>query len=481
MNFSMVIYILGWILNLQAGFMMVPALTALIYGEKEGLCFVIIAAALLVIGIPCVLFKPKNRRMRAREGFVIVAFAWIILSLTGAIPYRVTGAVPTYVDALFETVSGYTTTGASVLADAGALNHCLDIWHCFTVWVGGMGILVFMLAVLPLTGGNSLHIMRAESPGPVVGKILPHMRDTAKALYMIYIGLTLTEMVVLRIVGLSIFDSICMSFSNAGTGGFGVLSDGTMGYTAVQQIVLTVFMYVFAINFSIYFLILTGRIKDALKNEELRVYLGIVLIAVLTITFNIKSQYNGSFGTALRHSAFQVATVTSTTGYASTDFNTWPLLSKTLLVILMFMGACAGSTCGGMKVSRYIIMTKNYFREMNSYVRPNRVHLVKMDGKRVDENTIRGVSNYFYAYILFFAASLILISIQNNTDLTTNFTAVTACLNNIGPGLGSVGPAASYIHLSNLQKVVLTVDMLTGRLELYPILVLGLPATWRKN
>ncbi len=480
MNFSIVRYILGWLLNFQAGFMLLPGLAALIYRESEGWVFLQVALVLAVIGTLLVIKKPKNKSIRAKEGFVSVALAWIILSLTGAVPYVLGKAIPSYVDAFFETASGYTTTGASILTDAGALSHCMNLWHCFTIWIGGMGVLVFILAVLPLAGGDTIHLMRAESPGPVVGKILPKMRDSATVLYLIYIGLTLTEMVTLKISGLSIFDSICMSLSNAGTGGFGVLSTGTMDYTYAQQTIFTVFMFLFATNFNVYFLLLLGRPKDAFKNEELWVFGGIVVVSSVSIALNIMSMYDG-FGEALHHAAFQVATVMSTTGFSSTDFNQWPTFSKTLLVILMFVGACAGSTCGGIKISRYVILVKNFCKELVSYVHPSTVRVLKMDGKKIEQDTVKGVNNYIFTYILIFVGSLILISIEGNTDTTTNFTAVTATLNNIGPGLGAVGPCGNYAGLSVFQKIVLSLDMIIGRLELLPMLLLVLPSTWRKH
>lgn len=479
MNFGIVTYILGWILELQGGFMLLPALVGLIYGEKEAIIFVQLAAVLFILGTLLVLKKPKTKTLRAKEGFAIVTLAWVILSLTGLLPYVISKQIPHFVDALFETVSGYTTTGASILKDASALSYCMDFWHCFTIWIGGMGVLVFMLAILPKTGGSTIHIMRAESAGPVVSKLLPKMRDSAMMLYVIYMALTLIEMVALKISGLPVFDSICLSLSNAGTGGFGVLADGTMSYTAAQQIILTVFMILFSINFNIYFLFIMRKPKEALKNTELRTFLSIVLISGVAIALNINSIYK-SFGTSLRHSFFQVATVMSTTGFASTDFNVWPEFSKTLLVILMFVGACAGSTCGGIKISRYIILVKNFFKELVSFVHPNNVRVLKMDGKKIEDSTVKTVNTYIFAYVIIFVLSLICVSF-GTTDLTTNFTSVTACLNNIGPGLNAVGPTMNYASLTIFQKLILTFDMLIGRLELFPILVLLIPSTWRRN
>lgn len=480
MNFAIVFYILGWILNLQAGFMLLPAIVGLIYAEKEAIIFVQIALVLAILGILLVAKKPEKKVLRAKEGFAIVTLAWVILSLTGLLPYVISKQIPGFTDALFETVSGYTTTGASILTDASSLSNCMDFWHCFTIWIGGMGILVFMLAVLPKTGGNTIHIMRAESAGPVVSKLLPKMRDSALMLYFIYMALTIIEIITLKISGLPFFDSICLSLSNAGTGGFSLLADGTMSYTAAQQIILTVFMILFSINFNIYFLFIMKKPKDAFKNLELRVFLSIVLISGITIAININKIY-GSFGTSLRHSFFQVATMMSTTGFASTDFDIWPTFSKTILVILMFIGACAGSTCGGIKISRYIILVKNFFKELVSFVHPNNVRVLKMDGKKIEDSTVKTVNTYIFAYIIIFVFSLLFVSLGTKTSLTTNFTAVAACLNNIGPGLEAVGPTKSYALLTNSQKLILTFDMLIGRLELFPILVLLIPATWRKN
>ena len=358
MNYGMIRYILGWVLNLQGGFMLLSGLVALIYKERDGLWFLVLAIALALVGTLCVLIKPKSKAIRAREGFVSVSAAWILLSLTGALPYLLTGKITDFADCLFETVSGYTTTGATIVTDIESFSHVLNFWHCFTIWIGGMGVLVFMLAVLPMAGGQSIHIMRAESAGPSVSKLLPKMKDSAKILYIIYIAMTLSEIIALIISGLSPFDSLCVSLSNAGTGGFGVLASGTSAYTSAQQIILTVFMILFSVNFNVYFLLIMGRPKEALlKNEELRAFLGLIAVSSVAIAFNIRNLY-GSFGEAFHHGIFQVASIMSTTGFSSADFNQWPELSKAILVMLMFVGACAGSTCGGIKISRYIILSK---------------------------------------------------------------------------------------------------------------------------
>lgn len=477
MNYRMIRNILGWLLIFECGFMLVPTVTALIYGEREIWAFLVTMLLCGGIGALCVWRKPKDSVLYAREGFVIVSLSWIALSLLGAIPFCISGVIPNYVDAVFETVSGFTTTGASILAAVEPLPKCMLMWRSFTHWVGGMGVLVFIMAFIPLSGGQNMHIMKAESPGPSVSKLVPRVRTTALILYSIYLGLTLIQFILLLCGGLNAFEALCTAFGTAGTGGFGVLNDSMASYSPYVQWVVTVFMLLFSVNFSCYYLFLLGRFKEAF-NGELRRFICIVGAVILVITLNVRGLFD-TLGEALRHVAFTVASLISTTGFSTENFDAWPELSRTLLVLIMFIGACAGSTGGGLKVSRLMILFRGAFNEIGNLIHPRRVKRVMVDGHPVDSEVVRATNVYMMWYVLVFTVSVILISFDDH-DLITNFTAVTATINNIGPGLNLVGPTGNFAFFSIPSKLVLIFDMLAGRLELFPMLVLFAPATWRR-
>lgn len=473
----MITNILGWILIFEAGFMAVPTLTALIYSESVIWAYLITVAICLLLGFALVWKKPRNKTLYSREGFVIVSLSWIVLSIFGALPLYISGETPTYIDALFETVSGFTTTGASILSDVEAISHASLMWRSFTHWVGGMGVLVFIMAFVPLSGGNNLHIMKAESPGPSVSKLVPRVKTTAMILYLIYIALTLIEFILLLCGGMSVFEALNTAFATAGTGGFSVRSTSLAEYSSYIQIVVTVFMLLFSINFASFYLILLGRFKEAFTTE-VATFLGIVVSAITVITLNARGFFD-TVGDAIKHVSFTVASIISTTGFATVDFDKWPELSRACLVLIMFIGACAGSTGGGLKVSRVIIGVKSIAKELYLLVHPKQVKKVTVDKVPVDHEVVRATNVYMVCYIIVFAVSVLLVSIENY-GLVTNFTAVAATINNIGPGLELVGPTANFAFFSPFTKIVLIFDMIAGRLELFPMLVLFFPATWKK-
>ena len=480
MNRKMVLYMTGQIVKLEAALLLLPLSVAFGYGESCAWAFLITIGVAVILGfslsMPC---KTDNQVIYAREGFAIVALAWIVLSAIGALPFVLSGEISSYVDAFFETVSGFTTTGASILTDVEAMSRGLLFWRSFTHWIGGMGVLVLIMAILPTASGRSIHILRAEMPGPVVGKLVPKVKDTAKILYLIYIVLTILEIVFLLFGGMPLFESVVHAFGTAGTGGFGVKADSIAGYNAYLQWVITIFMILFGINFNLYYLLLIRRFRSVLKSGELWCYLGIIAFSIGAITVNISSLSN-SIAEAVRLSAFQVASIVTTTGYATADFNLWPEFSKGLLFLLMFIGACAGSTAGGLKVSRIMLLFKSIRRELRRMLHPRSVGVVQMEGKRVEDLTLNGVSTYFALYAFIFVFVFLILCLEP-FDLETNITATAACFNNIGPGLGMVGPAASYAGYSALSKVVLSIAMLLGRLEIYPILLALSPSTWAKK
>ena len=477
MNYKMIRNILGWLLLFEAGFMLIPLLTGICYGEAEIRYFAVTIFLCASIGLLCVWNKPQNPTLYAREGFVIVSLSWIVLSLFGAVPFFISGCIPNYVDAVFETVSGFTTTGASILTAVEPLPKCMLMWRSFTHWVGGMGVLVFIMAFVPLSGGQNMHIMKAESPGPSVSKLVPRVRTTALILYSIYLGLTLIQFILLLCGGLNAFEALCTAFGTAGTGGFGVLNDSMASYSPYVQLVVTVFMLLFSVNFSCYYLFLLGRIKEAF-NGELRRFIVIVGAVILVITLNVRGLFD-TLGEAMRHVAFTVASLISTTGFATENFDAWPELSRTLLVLIMFIGACAGSTGGGLKVSRLMILFRGAFNEIGNLIHPRRVKRITIDGHPVEPEVVRATNVYMMWYVLLFTVSVILISFDDH-DLITNFTAVTATINNIGPGLNLVGPTGNFAFFSIPSKLVLIFDMLAGRLELFPMLVLFAPQTWKR-
>lgn len=481
MNYRMIGYVLGRIFLVEAVLLLPPAAVACIYGEWNCLiAFLATVAILAVLGLVLGLRSPSNSAIYAREGFVIVALAWVLMSIFGALPFVVSGEIPFFVDAFFETVSGFTTTGSSILRDVEAMSKSMLFWRSFTHWVGGMGVLVFTMAVLPVSDGRAMHLMRAESPGPSVGKISSKIRDTAKILYAIYLVLTVVETILLRLMGLPWYDSFITAFGTAGTGGFSnrAASVGAYGSPAVEMLV-AVFMVLFGINFNVYFFMLIRHFKEAFACEEMRVYLGVIAVSTALIAGNIFHLY-GNVWQALRYSFFQVASIITTTGYATTDFNLWPTFSKAILVLLMFFGACAGSTGGGIKISRIVIMCKTARQDLMRVLHPHAVTTVRFEGKPLDEKTVFGVRTYMNIYLLIFVLSTMITAIDQ-FDLITTFTAVASCLNNIGPGLEVVGPMGSFADFSPLVKIVLSFDMLLGRLEIFPMLVMFAPSTWLRS
>lgn len=461
----------------EAAFFIVPMITAAAYLESAFFSFLWPALICLALGGLLVLKRPKSTSLYAREGFIIVSMSWIVLSLFGSLPFMFSGVTDTFLDALFETASGFSTTGASIFSEVESLPKSILMWRSFTHWVGGMGVLVFVMAFLPLSGGQNMHIMRAESPGPEVSKLVPRVKNTAIILYCIYLSLTVLQFIVMLISGMSVFDSLNTAFATAGTGGFGFRNDSFASATAAQQIIVTVFMLIFSINFNSYYLILKGRLRDSI-NSEVKVFLAIVATAILLITLNIHESF-GSVWEAMRHAAFTVASLISTSGFSTENFDIWPELSRLILVMIMFIGACAGSTGGGIKVSRIIILFKGYIREIGTLIHPKQVKKITIDSKPVESQVVKSVSAYIVCYVIVFALSLLIISLDNHS-FTTNFTAVTATINNIGPGLDAVGPTANYAFFSPLSKITLIFNMLAGRLELFPMLILFSPTTWKK-
>lgn len=480
MRYSIVRYVQGQILKIEGVLLLVPALTDLIYREGALTAYLATACLCMAAGVLLTLHKPEKIILYAREGMVSVALAWIILSLFGALPFVLCGDIPFYPDALFEIISGFTTTGASILTEVEAATHATLMWRSLSHWIGGMGVIVFMLAILPNASGYNMQLMKAESPGPSVGKLVPKVRESAGILYRIYIGMTAVQLVLLLLARMPWFDAVCMTFGTAGTGGFGILADSCGTYTALQRNIITVFMLAFGVNFNAYFYLLGRDLKQVLRMEEVRWYLIIVAASTLLITVNI-SGFFPSWQESLHHAAFQVASIITTTGYSSVDFDLWPMFSKVILVGLMFCGACAGSTGGGIKVSRILILAKAVKAEVRHYLHPRAVTNMKMDGKTVDKSILRGVLVYLAAYVFLFGASVLLLALDPSKSFTTDFTAVAATFNNIGPGLEAVGPALSFAGLTTLSKFVLMFDMLAGRLELFPMLVIFLPSIWKKS
>lgn len=479
MNYSVIRYILGKVLVIESAFLLLPFIVGMLYHEEEGFAFAIVAIAAFLVGMFITRKKAKNQVFFAREGFVTVALCWIVMSIVGAIPFVVNGDIPNFTDALFETISGFTTTGASILSDVEALSHASLIWRSFTHWIGGMGVFVFLLAILPMTGGYNMHLMRAESPGPSVGKLVPRIRDTAKILYIIYFVMTVVEIILLLLAGMPMFDALATGFGTAGTGGFGILNSSMKSYSILIQVIVTVFMILFGVNFNAYYMLLGKNKKSAFKLEEVKWYFCIILVATCIIAYNIKDMF-GSFLAGFQQSAFQVASIITTTGFSTADFDVWPQLSKTILVVLMFIGACAGSTGGGIKVSRILILVKTVKQEMGYFIHPRSVKTIKMDDKALEKDTVRSVSAFLVTYVIIFGASMIVLAFDN-LDMVTNFTAIAATFNNIGPGLELVGPTGNFSVFSPVAKYVLMFDMLAGRLELYPLLLLFSPRVWKKN
>lgn len=481
MNKRSIIYILGWVLIVDAVAMQIGTITSLIYGEKEAWCFVLTGVVSAILGVLAIkVKKPKNMVLYQKAGFASTALSWILLSLVGCMPFWLSGEIPSFIDAFYETVSGITTTGATILNDVEALSKGMLMWRSFLHWLGGMGVIVFLLAIIPKLGGQqNIFLMKAESPGPIIGKAVPRMRNYATMLYGIYITLTALEFILLLFGGLNVFEAINTSFSTAGTGGFGIYNSNAAAFDSYYvQTVIAVFMLLFGINFSVYLCLIARKFKQSLKFEELWIYLGIVAVSTAIIAFNISSIYKPY--DAFHQSFFYVSSIISTTGFGLTDVNKWPELSKTVIIILTFIGASAGSTGGGFKISRIILLFKEVRKEFSLLVHPRNVKLVKMDGKAVNHDIMRTTSMYLVLYIGVFAISFLLVSIDN-MDFTTSFTAVAANLNNTGPGLGAVGPVGNYADFSILSKIVFIFDMLAGRLEIYPLLLLFAPSAWKKS
>lgn len=478
MNFSMIIFILGRLLLTLAVLLLLPLATALIYREGCAVAIGVTIAVCAAAGFLLSRRKPRNRVLQLRDGFTITALAWIMISVVGSLPFLISGEIASPVDAIFETVSGFTTTGASILYDVEAMSHGLLFWRSFTHWIGGMGVLVFLLSITSLSGGSHVNLMKAESPGPQVEKLAPTVQSTAKILYGIYIFLTVLEIVFLLAGGMPAFDAVTVSFGTAGTGGFGVRNDSIASYSPYIQTVITVFMIMFGVNFNFYFLLLMRKFRRAVMMEEVRVYAGIILTAIVVITINIRGLYE-HISTALLHASFQVGSIITTTGFTTTNYDLWPEASKVILVLLMFIGACAGSTGGGVKVSRCIILFKTMRKELRRLLHPMSVKKIALDGKSIAHEVVRSTNVFMFSYILIFVVSVLVISFDG-FDFTSNFTAVAATLNNIGPGLGAVGPAQNFAGYSALSKLVLIFDMLAGRLELFPLLLLFTKENWQK-
>lgn len=479
MNTSIIRYILGQILKLQSLFLLLPSITAIIYKEDTLIHYVTVAVCCFIIGSFMSWKKPTDTVFYLKEGCVATALSWIVLSLSGAFPFALTGEIPHFIDALFETVSGFTTTGSSILSDVEALSYSSLIWRSFSHWIGGMGVLVFLLAIIPMSGGSNINLMKAESPGPSVGKLVPKIRSTARILYLIYLGMSILMFILLIFGKMPIFDALATTFGTAGTGGFGIKNDSFASYSPYIQWVTGIFMMLFGVNFNAYYFILFLDIKKALKMEEVRWYFTIIALSVFVI-FTDLMQFYPTMSAALKDSFFQVSSIITTTGFATADFNLWSTTSKSTLVLLMFMGACAGSTGGGLKVSRLLILIKTIFKELTSYTHPKSIVKIKMDDKPIEHEVVRSSNVYFITYMIIFVVSVFCLTFENK-DLITLFTAVAATLNNIGPGLEMVGPTTNFGHFSDFSKIVIIFDMLAGRLELFPLLMLFHPELWKET
>ena len=477
MNFSSILYVIGAVLCVEGALMLLPGAVGVVYGERAAWAFFAVAAVSFCVGA-ALCFRRKGRgKLFAKEGFIAVALSWIVISLFGCAPFVVSGDIPRFVDAFFETVSGFTTTGSSILRNVEALSHASLFGRSFTHWIGGMGVLVFLLMLLP-SGGSGLYLMKAESPGPQVGKTVPKLRQNARILYIIYTVMTAVEIVILLIDKMPLFDAVTLSFGTAGTGGFAVRNSGLAEYSPFSQYVITVFMILFGVNFNVYYFMLMRRFRQAAKIEELRWYLGAIALAVLAIFINTRHIFATAEQT-FRSAFFHVGSIVTTTGFAIRDYNDYPQFSKMILLLLMFLGACAGSTGGGMKVSRVVIMIKSAVGELSRVVHPRIVRRPRLDGKEVDHDTLRSINTYLISFILVFVVSLLIVSVDD-FGMTTNFSAVAATINNIGPGFDIVGPAGNFAAFSDLSKLVFCFDMLAGRLEIVPMLVLVSPATWNR-
>lgn len=480
MNYRMIFYNIGRILLVEAALLVFPAIGAIIYGEDTLLSFSLTIAALTVTGLITTHKRPPKTAIYAKDGYVIVALTWILISLFGALPFYISGYIPNFVDAFFETVSGFTTAGSTILKEIESMPKSLLFWRSFTHWIGGMGFLVFVIAILPKTENSSMHVMRAEVPGPTVGKLVSKLRASARILYGIYCALTAVQIVLLLIGGMPLFDSVVNSLATAGTGGFAVLNNSIEGYNSVYcEMVIAVFMIIFGVNFNLYYMMLIKQGKQAVKSEELRWYFGIVAASVIIIALSLMSTKH-SVGESFRFSFFQVASIISTTGFSTTNFDTWPVIAKFVLLFLMVTGACAGSTCGGIKISRVAILVKSGLRDIKKAINPRSVETVKLDKKTVDEPVVKSVSVFFAMYVIIAAISMLIVALDGR-DIVTTMTAVLTCIGNVGPGLGAVGPYGNFADFSAFSKLVLSFDMLAGRLELIPMLMLFSPYAWARK
>jgi trk system potassium uptake protein TrkH len=479
MNYGVVFYILGWILKSEAIFMVFPFVVGLIYGENTGWSYLITAGICLAFGFLMNIKKPKKGGLYLKEGFFVVALGWIIMSLFGAIPFVISGEIPRYIDAVFETASGFSTTGATILTDVEAMSHAGLFWRSFTHLLGGMGVFVFLSALLPMLGGNTLNLMKAESTGPSVDKLVPRIKDTVKILYSVYLAMGAVECIILLICGMDLFESLCTTFGTIGTGGFGIRNDSLASLSPSIQWVVTIFMILSGVNYSMYFLILRKKFKQALCMEEIRIYFIVIVLAVVAISINTWDMYS-SASDAIRTASFQVGTLITSTGFATTDFDLWPSFSKMVLILCMFMGACAGSTGGGLKMSRILILWKSVKNQVRNLIHPRSVTKVRMDGGIIDETTVHSTVVYVAVFFLIYGISTLILSLDGH-DFTTNFTSVLATLNNMGPGFNKVGPTCNFSFFSDLSKLTLIFDMLAGRLELLPLLLVITPRSWRKN
>ena len=481
MNYNMIAYLLGNILHIEGILLSVPVLVAFYYKEEfTATAFIASAIFCLVAGAILQCREPKDKRIYGREGFIVAALSWIVMSFFGAMPYYLTKSIPGFINCYFETVSGFTTTGATVLMEIEHLDNAILFWRCFTHWIGGMGILVFMLAVMPLSDDRTMHLMRAEAPGPLVSKLVPRVKSTAKLLYIIYVVLTILEIILLYAGGMSLFDSIIHGISTAGTGGFSNKNASIAAYNSRYfEYIIAIFMLLFSVNFNLYYLMVMRDFKNVWRNEELRIFVFIAAAATFLITCNIYDYYP-TLEAAFRHALFQVAAIMSTTGFVTANFDLWPEFSKTILFCLLFLGACGGSTAGGVKISRFIILIKMVLREVRHIVHPRSVNLIKLDGFKIESEVTRSVASFIILYIFILLGSFILLAL-NDFDFATNMTAVTTCLSNVGPGLNMAGPTENMAFFSPFSKLILCLDMLLGRLEIFPILMLFTPSIWKKG
>jgi len=478
MNIPMIRYILCQVMRIEGVLMLLPSLISIIYGDGEGMYYGIVAGVLIISGFVGCRFVPKDQNINVKEGYTVTGLSWIVMSMFGCLPFWLSGEIPSFTDAFFETASGFTTTGASIMSEVESLSHTALFWRSFTHWIGGMGVLVFLLALIPMSGGSNINLMKAESPGPSVGKLVPKIRHSALILYVIYMVMTLLETVFLLFGGLNLFDAFCLAFGTAGTGGFAVKNDSFMSYSLYIRWVAGIFMFLFGVNFNAYYFLIMRQFKKVFSFEEVRTFFCLVIFSTAVVFWQILPLYESGI-TAMTDAFFQVTSVVSTTGFCSADFDLWPTTAKVVLCFMMFMGACAGSTGGGIKVSRLMILWKSVIREVQSYIHPKIVKKVTLDGKGVEPEVVKSTHVFLATYVGLFLTSLFLVSL-NNSDLTTSFTAVLACLNNIGPGLAQVGATCNYGFFSILSKWVLILDMLAGRLELYPIIVLFAPSLYKK-